>query len=188
MSKFQNSLIALGGLATLALVAPLLMPLVGLGSNGSGSLAAANQPQSVNVVNTPSVNVTNFPAVEAVTINPAGNTVKVDSSSPVQVRDVDTPGQVPFAASCTIDNNNGFPCLLTVVPGGKRLVIEMFQLQLANSAPELIVHANNSSVTYRFFEPSQLVRIYADAGTSIEAQGGPNGTVALISGYLADAF
>src|SRR5262245_12448491 len=57
MSKFKNSLVALSGLAALALITPLLMQLVVLGSNGPGVSAATNQTQNVNVVNTPTVNL-----------------------------------------------------------------------------------------------------------------------------------
>src|SRR5438034_7830962 len=56
MYKFKNSLIAFAGLAALAVVTPLLMPLVGLGSNAAGSNAPTSQTQNVNVVNTPTVN------------------------------------------------------------------------------------------------------------------------------------
>ena len=55
MYKFKNSLIAFAGLAALAVVTPLLMPLIGLGSNATGLNAPTSQTQNVNVVNTPTV-------------------------------------------------------------------------------------------------------------------------------------
>jgi hypothetical protein len=53
MHKLKNSLIALGGLAALAVTMTLVMPLIGLGS--SAPSAPTSQTQNVNVVNTPTV-------------------------------------------------------------------------------------------------------------------------------------
>lgn len=203
MYKFTRSLIALTGLLALVGIATLGTPHHGRSASGTSSSAPTSQTQNVNVVNAPTVNaqqsglwnvgingtptveVANFPATTNVGIDPLSNTVKVDTTNPLPVRDVDNAVRQPFAAACTIQNNNGFPCTVTVVPPGKRLVIEMFQVNQQNVAPELVVVTNNTPITYRFFAPNQLVRIYADPGI-IQVQSVPMGTVAVISGYLVD--
>jgi hypothetical protein len=55
MYKFKNSLIAMGGLAVIAVAAPLVMPFIGFGSNAASGNAPTSQAQNVNVVNTPTV-------------------------------------------------------------------------------------------------------------------------------------
>ena len=210
MYKFKNSLMGLIGVVTLIVVTTVLMPHKGYGSSGASSNAPANQTQNVNVVNTPtvksqqdgvwnvglasgsSVGIAGTPTVgldaanNTVKFDAVNNTVKIDPAAPVPVRDVDNPARQPFAATCTIANNNGFPCTLTTVPPGQRLVFEMFHLQAPNVFPSLTVVTQNTDMTYQFFESSQLVRVYADPGTTVMAAGGPNGTRAAISGYLVD--
>jgi len=201
MYRFKNSLFGLLGVLTLIAIATVALPHIGRGASGGGS-APASQPQNVNVVNTPTVSaqqsgswnvgingtpavtVANFPATTNVGIDPAANTVRVDTTSPLPVRDVDNPARYPFAASCTINNNGGFPCTMTMVPPGKRLVIEMFQLT-ANGG-ELHVTLNATQIKYTFYQSNQLVRVYADPLTAVQAAGGVDGTVATISGYLVD--
>ena len=201
MYRFKNSLFGLLGVLTLIAIATVALPHIGRGASGGGS-APTSQPQNVNVVNTPTVSaqqsgswnvgingtpavtVANFPATTNVGIDPAANTVRVDTTSPLPVRDVDNPARHPFAASCTINNNGGFPCTMTMVPPGKRLVIEMFQLT-ANGG-ELHVTLNGTPIKYTFFQSNQLVRVYADPLTAVQAAGGLDGTVATISGYLVD--
>jgi hypothetical protein len=190
------------GVLTLVVIVTVSMPHIGRGASGAN--APTSQTQNVNVVNTPTVNaqqsgawnvdiagtpsvlVANFPATTTVGIDGSANTVKIDTTNPLPVRDVDNPGRHPIAASCTINNNQGFPCFVTTVPPGKRLVIEMVQLQLAASGLELTVVTNNTTITYQFFEPSQLVRVYADPLSTVQVAGGQAGTRAAISGYLVD--
>ena len=147
---------------------------------------AAGTIWNVGVVGTPNVAVSNFPTTTTVGIDGSANTVKIDTTNPLPVRDVDNPGRNPIAASCTINNNLGFPCFVTTVPPGKRLVIEMVQLQLAGSTPELTVVTNNTTITYHFFQPSELIRVYADPLSTVQVAGGQDGTKAAISGYLVD--
>ena len=177
------------------------IPHNGRSASGISSSAPTSQTQNVNVVNTPTVSaqqsgpwnvdINGTPTVgldpgnNTVKIDGASNTVKLASGTVVSVADVDSPARQPIAAACTIQNNLGFPCTVTTVPPGKRLVIEMFQVNQQNLAPELIVVTNNTPITYRFFAPNQLVRIYADPGI-VQAQNVPMGTVAVISGYLVD--
>ena len=202
MYRFKNSLIALIGLLALMTIVTVVMPHTLYGSSGIGSNAPNAQTQNVNVVNTPTVNaqqsgtwnvsINGTPVVgldaanNTVKFDAVNNTVKIDPAAPVPMRDVDNPARHPFAAACTIANNNGFPCTLTTVPPAQRLVIEMFQMQATNVAPSLSVVTQNTGMTYQFFEPSQLVRVYADPGTTVAAAGGPNGTRVVISGYLVD--
>ena len=202
MYKFKKSLIALIGLLALMTIVTVVMPHTGYGSSGMGSNAPNAQTQNVNVVNTPTVNaqqsgtwnvsINGTPVVgldaanNTVKFDAVNNTVKIDPAAPVPMRDVDNPARHPFVAACTIANNNGFPCTLTTVPPAQRLVIEMFQMQATNVAPSLSVVTQNTGMTYQFFEPSQLVRVYADPGTTVTGAGGPNGTRVVISGYLVD--
>jgi len=200
MYKFKSSLFGLLGVLTLVAIVTVAMPHRGAGSTGGS--APTSQTQNVNVVNTPTVSaqqsgswnvgingtptvtVSNFPATNNVGIDPAANTVKIDATNPLPVRDVDNPARHPFAASCTINNNGGFPCTLTMVPPGKRLVIEMFQLT-ANGG-ELYVTVANTPIKYTFLQSTQLVRVYADPLTTVQAAGGAAGTVVTITGYLVD--
>jgi hypothetical protein len=202
MYKFKSSLFGLLGVGTLIAIVTVAMPHLERRAGGTANAAPTSQPQNVNVVNTPTVTaqqsgpwnvgisgtptvaVTNFPGTTNVGIDPAENKVKIDTTNPLPVRDVDNPARHPFAASCTINNNNGFPCTLTMVPPGKRLVIEMFQL--TTTGGELWVTLDNNPIRYTFSEQNQLVRVYADPLTAVQAAGGQVGTVATISGHFVD--
>jgi hypothetical protein len=50
----------------------------------------------------------------------------------------------------------------------------------------LYVTLNNTQRKYTFSQSNQLVRVYADPLTAVQAAGGADGTVATISGYLVD--
>jgi len=173
---------------------------VGAMTNPRPSPAApTSQTQNVNVVNTPTVSaqqsgvwtvgISGTPTVgldaanNTVKFDAANNTVKIDGAAPVPVRDADNPAGQPFAAACIINNNQGFPCTLTNVPPGKRLVIEMFQI--GNGGGELGLTTNNVHVVWHI-QPGQPVRAYADAGTAVTAAGAAQGLEADISGYLVD--
>ena len=200
MYKFKSSLFGLLGVLTLVAIVTVAMPHPGAG--GTANNAPTSQTQNVNVVNTPTVTaqqsgawnvgingtptvaVTNFPGTTNVGIDPAANTVKIDATHPLLVSDVDNPARHPFAASCTINNNGGFPCTVTFVPPGKRLVIEMFSL--TSNGGELDVNVNNTPMKYTFSQSTQLVRVYADPLTTVQVAGAAAGTVATITGYLVD--
>jgi hypothetical protein len=200
MYRFKSSLFGLLGVLTLVALVTVAMP--NRGAGGTGSSAPTSQTQNVNVVNTPTVSaqqsgpwnvgingtptvaVTNFPDTTNVGIDPAANTVKIDATNPLPVHDVDNPARHPFAAACTINNNVGNPCTMTLVPPGKRLVIEMFQL--TTNGGELNVTLNNTPMKYTFSQSTQLVRVYADPLTTVQAAGGVVGTIATITGYLVD--
>ena len=199
MNRFRNLIITAIGFSSLIAVGTITNPRVGYGSGGS-SAAPTSQTQNVNVVNTPTVSaqqsgvwnvgITGTPSVgldaanNTVKFDANNNTVKIDPGAPVPVRDADNPAGQPFAASCVINNNMGFPCTLTNVPPGKRLVIEMFQI--GGSGGELGVTTNNVHFVWHI-QPGQHVRAYADAGTSVTAAGAPQaGLEADISGYLVN--
>ena len=195
MNRLRNSIITAVGFLVLIAVGTITSPRKGFG-------APSAQTQNVNVVNTPAVNaqqagawtvgISGTPVVgldaanNTVRLDADANTVKVDSAAPVSVRDVDHPARQPFAASCVINNNQGFPCIVATVPPGKRLVIEMVQIANPNAGPELTVVTNGNQIVYGFFQPNQLVRVYADPGTPVSIAGGQAGMRAAISGYLVD--
>jgi hypothetical protein len=192
-------------LLVLFAVGTMTNPRTGYSSAGVSPAAPSAQPQNVNVVNTPAViaqqagvwNV-GISGTPSVGIDPSNNTVKldannstlkIDSTAPVNVRDADNPARQPVAASCRIDNNVGFPCILTKVPDNKRLVVEMFSLFTAGGGVaygELNVDTNGSPITFRVGQVCQLVRVYADPGSYVTASGGVVGSIAAISGYLID--
>jgi hypothetical protein len=190
------------GFVALIAVGTISSPRNGYGSPGALPGAPAAQTQNVNVVNTPTVNaqqsgpwtvgISGTPVVgldaanNTVRFDADNNTVKVDSATPVSVREVDNPARQPIAGSCVINNNQGFPCTVANVPAGKRLVIEMAQLSNPNGGFEMTVVTNGAQITYTFFQSSQLVRAYADAGTAVSIAGGQAGMKAAIVGYLID--
>jgi hypothetical protein len=109
MYKFKNSLIAMSGLAAIAMVAPMLLPLVGF-SSGSGAGNAPTIPtQNVNVVNTPSVSaqqsgpwsvgISNTPTVNLA----SGTHVSVDGTPTVNLA---TGSTVSVDGTLKIDSQN----------------------------------------------------------------------------------
>ncbi len=135
MYQFRKSLIGLIGVLTLLAIATIGRPHTGLGASGSDIRAAAAQTQNVNVVNTPTVQVGNFPVTTnvAVTGTPTvgldagNNTVKIDTSNPVLVRDVDNPARQPFEGSTSLVVVFGQTQALghfITVPAGKVLIVE----------------------------------------------------------------
>jgi len=198
MNRFRNLIITAIGFSSLIVVGAITNPRNGYGSGGS-SAAPTSQTQNVNVVNTPTVSaqqvgvwnvgIAGTPTVgldatnNTVKFDASNNTVKIDPAAPVLVRDADNPAGQPFAASCVIDNNQGFPCTLTNVPQGKRLVIEMFQVE--NGGGELGVKTNHVPFVWHI-QPGQHVRVFADPGTPVTAAGASQGLEADISGYLVN--
>ena len=148
MYRFKKSLIALTGVLTLVAIVTVALPHIGRGA--SGTSAPTTQTQNVNVVNTPSVSaqqsgtwnvgingtptvtVSNFPATTNVGIDSQANTVKIDTTNPLPVRDVDNPALQPFQQE--FDNlfiaNGSYGVQQTFpVPAGKRLIMEEVSLQ-----------------------------------------------------------
>ena len=214
MARFRNSILTGISLVVLFAVGTMTNPRNGYSSPGLSPAAPSAQTQNVNVVNTPgviaqqagvwNVGISGTPVVGLDTSN---NTVKIDGSSTVKVgldgsnntvkidpdtsvkidssraltvRDADNPARQPFAAACVMNNSQGFPCTLTIVPPAKLLVIEMFQ------GMELDATTNNNTIKYTFPQFSQLVRVYADPGSTVTAVAGGLGTQSAITGYLID--
>jgi len=201
MARFRNSILTGISLVVLFAVGTMTNPRNGYSSPGASAAAPTAQTQNVNVVNTPTVNVqqagpwsVSISGTPAVALDPSNNTVKIDgnstvkidpdstvkidSSSTLTVRDADNPARQPFAAACVMNNSQGFPCTLTIVPPAKLLVIEMFQ------GMELNATTNNNTIKYTFPRFSQLVRVYADPGSTVTAVAGGQGTQSAITGYL----
>src|SRR5215510_10186376 len=105
MYEFKRSLTALTGVVILVGIATITRPLTGRGASGTGSSAPTSQTQNVNVVNTPTVNAqqsgtwnVGINGTPVVGLDAGNNTVKIDSSIPASVRDVDNPARQPFQA------------------------------------------------------------------------------------------
>jgi len=155
MYEFKRSALALVGVLILVGIAIISKPHTSRGASGTGSNAPTSQTQNVNVVNTPAVNaqqtgawnvgingtpsisVANFPATSNVAIDGSANTVKVDTTNPIPVRDVDNPARQPFRTSVFVSLADGSTLAGTnpglTPPAGKVLVIE--QISINGNAP-----------------------------------------------------
>ena len=183
MSKIKNSLVAFSFILALFMCTHVE-------SYGQST----RPPSDVNVVNTPNVTVTNTPSV----------------------RDADNPAHQPVQANmaCFADNVLGCSETIYTVPSGKRLVIEFVSMEAGLTADQVAqmtmkTTVDGAEVTHRFplTEPArvfqgeavvatlaQQVRLYADAGTSVEMKARRNNIGAAfnaifrfsISGYLVD--
>jgi hypothetical protein len=174
MYKFKGSLIALIGLVSLVAIATVTTPRLSYGSNGPTAFAAPSQTQNVNVVNTP--------------------TVKIDSTNPVMLHDVDNAALQPFQASASgnfVDGAFGTGSVpITQVPVGKRLIIEHVSVHGATSPGQklmlasigvtqqnanggqpifhyLIIHPAGSDGFADRYYCGEAVRLYADPGTIV---------------------
>lgn len=206
MYRFKKSLVALMGVLTLVVIVTVSMPHIGRGASGAN--APTTQTQSVNVVNTPTVSaqqngtwnvgingtpavtVSNFPATTNVAIDSSANTVKIDPTNPLIVRDVDNPARQPYANFRTIildDGAAGSTIFFSDVPAGKRLVIE--EISVRGYAPPgqvwqfamFSVDHNGNEIDFDVqvnargpnpydagqvqFSGSQQVRLYSDPGS-----------------------
>jgi hypothetical protein len=198
--KFKHPFVALGGLAAIAVGAPLLLPHIGFGSSAGRLTAPTNQPQNVNVVNTPTVGAqqsgtwnVGINGTPTVGLDVGNNTVKIDTASPLPVRDADEPARTAFQAMGSGDfdfGSNQTTIDLTTVPAGKRLVIQYVSatMRLPNGhkftevslftafdgnggvslflVPSLTASDANSD----YFAASQPVFKYAGAGTLVTAR------------------
>src|SRR5215472_912712 len=107
MHEFKRSLTALIGILILVGIVTFALPRNARSANATSSSAPTTQTQNVNVVNTPTVTaqqsgpwnvgingtptvaVSNFPTTTSVGIDGSANTVKVDTTNPLPVQDVD---------------------------------------------------------------------------------------------------
>jgi hypothetical protein len=196
MYEFKRSLIALTGVLILVGIATITRPLTGRGASGTGSSAPTSQTQNVNVVNTPTVNaqqsgtwnvgITGTPVVG---LDGGNNTVKVDTTNPLPVRDVDNPARQPFQEHRTIyiaDGTYSNSVDFTMVPANKREVIEFVSvlglMPPGQSLRRVGITVGDNSLTYSIgfeprgpcpnlignglcsiFEGSQQVRLYQNA-------------------------
>jgi hypothetical protein len=204
-----------------------LFPAVGLAALVAALTLAGPPPgnavppaHEVLVVNTPAQPVpTSAQGTTAVAgivgIDPSNNTVQLNSTAPLLVRDVDNPASQPFQkTTSTVQSGTNVSTLtLATVPAGKRLVIEFIsasgQVPLGQHveswgvltvAPptggaqhELLVTAQPPAVIGdALFRTSQQVRLYADPGTSVQTiirrnSGAGSATFLMtVSGHLVD--
>ena len=235
MYRFKKSLIALIGVLTLVGIVTVTVPHIGRGASGTGSNAPTSQTQNVNVVNTPTVNaqqsgvwnvgisgtpaviVSNFPATTNAAIDPSANTVKIDTSDPVAVRDVDNPARQPFRKSVFVSLPDG-TTFAAINPGitppvGKRLVIEA--ISASGNIPSGQKYACSLNITDQFaqvlfdldlsltlqatfgpvdtFQGNTTTRVYLESSDNVafdvfrSAGAGAAGVRVSFSGYLADA-
>jgi hypothetical protein len=189
MQKSKSTLMAAG--AYLALVGILAVSTAGVGHTQAGR----QHGPDVRVVND---------STEPVPVTLQG-AAKIDTSSPLAVRDVNDVVQTPFQAAFT-------DIVPVIVPSGKRLVIEYVSgfvgtgdavalavsietklggQALRHAIPINLASANGGGAeTYTFGDSA---RLYADPGTQVIARlhltGNPAGSAAncTLSGYLVDA-
>jgi hypothetical protein len=141
MYKFRNAAVGLTSLLALAGIATVGVPKI---ARSAGGAAPTTQTQNVRVVNTSSEpvpatvtpgngSIWNVNAQQSgpwnVGIDASANTVKVDPTNPLPVRDMDNPARQPFTASFEASFERGridaiAAPHISVVPAGKRLVIE----------------------------------------------------------------
>jgi hypothetical protein len=157
------------GVLTLVVIVTVSVPHIGRGASGAN--APTSQTQNVNVVNTPSVNaqqsgtwnvgvngtvaVSNFPATTSVAIDSSTNTVKIDTSNPLSVRDIDNPTRQPFRKSVFVSLADGstFNAINPGItpPAGKRLVIET--TSVSGNVPSGQKFACSLNLTDEFAQP-----------------------------------
>jgi hypothetical protein len=131
----------------------------------------------------------------AVAINPASNTVKIDSANPVAVRDVDNSAREPFAARFSAPFSIGTIGIgvgpqAAIVPAGRRFVIEHVSVFVELPAGQKVswvevttIAATNGGGTdirpggfvptsfqatsggFDTFVGSEAMKLYADGGT-----------------------
>lgn len=243
MYRFKRSLIALMGVLTLVVIVTVSMPHIGRGASGNGANAPTTQTQSVKVVNTtgepvpiqgtvapgastlwnvgvvgtPNVAVSNFPATTNVAIDTSANTVKIDTSSPLLVRDVDNPARQPFRKSVFVSLPDG-TTFAAVNPGispptGKVLVIEAISangnvpsgqkyacsLNITNQFAEVVFDLDLTLTLQGTFGPvdtfqgNTTTRLYLDTSDNVAfdvfrtAGTGAAGMRVSFSGYFVDA-
>jgi len=218
MYKFKRSLIALIGLVSLVAIATVTTPHLSYGSSGPTASAAPSQPQNVNVVNTPTVNAqqsgnwnVNVANTPSVGFDPSANTVRIDSTNPVTVREKRESYQ--WGTFFVIPDGASNASVQIAVPGGKRFVIEYINGSVflpAGQTPEFFVSSGVNAVAsnniflathsrpvnvFNEFSLSEPTRIYADGGlvATVMIRRGPATDSAVnasitVAGYLVDLF
>lgn len=233
MYRFKKSLIALIGVFTLTGIVTVTVPHIGRGASGAN--APTTQTQNVNVVNTPTVSaqqngtwnvgingipavtVSNFPATTNVGINTSANTVKIDTSNPLAVRDMDNPTRQVFRKSVFVSLPDG-TSFAAVDPGisaptGKHLVIEA--ISASGNIPSGQKYGCSLNITDQFaqvvfdldlsltlqgtfgpidtFQGNTITRVYVEPGDNVAfdvfrtAGAGAAGMRVSFSGYFLDA-
>lgn len=232
MYRFKRSLIALMGVLTLVVIVTVSMPHIGHGASGAN--APTSQTQNVNVVNAPTVSaqqtgtwnvginsmpavtVSNFPATTNVGIDTAANTVKIDTSNPLLVRDVDNAARQSFRKSVSVSLADGstFAAINPGItpPAGKRLVIEA--ISVSGNVPSGQKYACSLNITDEFaqvlfdldltltlqgtfgpvdtFQGNTITRVYIEPSDTVafdvfrNAGTGAAGMRVSFSGYLVD--
>ena len=125
MYKFKKSLIGLIGLIALLAIANVITPHLSYGSSGPSAAAPSAQTQNVSVVNTPTVNAQQS-GTWNVGIDGAHNTVTVNDSNPVSVREKNIPAWQPYqvAANINLNDAEATKTVFVDIPAGKIFVIE----------------------------------------------------------------
>jgi hypothetical protein len=140
-------------------------------------------------------------------IDPAGNTVSVDSSTPLSVSTIDDAARQAFEEAGTVGFATSVATLEFTVPEGKRLVIEFasfsvdiptgqqvleFRIQTRRVGHLLVPSSTGAFFGSDHFVASQDLRLYADGGTTVQLVGrrgtntGAGVMYAAVSGYLID--
>jgi len=191
MYELKKSFITIAGLVLLLGAIALAKPHDTPGQN-PGSAAATKPspaPVDVNVVNAPSVVL---PSGTTVGIGSFANTVKVDTTNPLPVTDVDNPARHPFAFSVPLTDqtwgvDNATKLVTVHVPDNERLVIEQVSVlallwRATDQSLRVIVstRADGHFSAYHFggtdvsqvlssdnYIASSLIRMYADPGTDV---------------------
>jgi hypothetical protein len=172
---------------------------------------------NVGIAGTPTVNAqqsgtwnVGINGIPTVGIDAANNTVKIDTASPVPVRDVDNPARQPFTARIDVSIPDGRDLGVgtmdtAAVPEGKRLVIEhisaatslpsgqkvaFFRVEITSSHSLTRLGADLSA-TYGGkdqFITSQPVRLYVDRAAGAAGALTPVAVVVFRDGFAGDGF
>lgn len=150
---------------------------------------------NVGIAGTPTVNAqqngtwnVGINGTPTVGIDAANNTVKIDTASPVPVRDVDNPARQPFDGFINVSIPDGFDFGFAeldyrAVPDGKRLVIEHVSALTSLPGGQKVIDIQLDTFRHGFawlgadfkvttegfdrFITSQPVRLYADSGATV---------------------
>jgi len=167
---------------------------------------------SVNAAITGSVGITGTPVVNAQSPNAPATVINSQAITPVVVRDMDERARHPFQHQffCgTSPGSTSFCGDSFSVPAGKELVIEYLEMRASesggNNMDYLTLGTTTGGTTQTHYYPPgtlisptlgrlnhEIVRLYADPGTSITLSGvatsttGAVGFVVGVSGYLID--
>ena len=192
MYELKKSFVTITGLLLLLGAIAFAKPNGGAGQNpGSAAVTKPSPtPVDVNVVNAPSVVL---PSGTTVGIGSFANTVKVDTTNPLPVSDVDNPARRPFTFSQNkfwVGLSQSISVFTPVVPAGMRLVVEQVSVQALlppSTSQKLLAHVETfsaptstgfyligtdaQSAGFRDqFVASALMKGYADSGSSVSVE------------------